>query len=168
MGLTSDSPHTNGYSLIRLLLERHEPDTEMLEFLLTPHRCYLGDIERLQRGGFGPRRLAHTTGGGVIENLPRVLPDVLSARIDLGAWQVPQAFRTLVQWAGLSDDEAFRVWNMGIGMIVVVDRTQQRQIGELGLVTVGHLVTSEGSERVRLDETGVDTTHRGPRVWRRV
>ena len=151
VGLASDSPHTNGYSLIRLLLEQHEPDAEMLEFLLTPHRCYLGDIDFLQGAGIRPKALAHITGGGVIENLPRVLPAELGARIDLGAWQVPRAFRTLVQWAELTDDEAFRVWNMGIGMIVVVDRTQQRQIDELGLATVGHLVTSEGSERVRLD-----------------
>ena len=151
VGLASDSPHTNGYSLIRLLLERHEADAEMLEYLLTPHRCYLSDIDCLQRAGIRPKALAHITGGGVIENLPRVLPDDLSARIDLGAWQIPQAFRTLVQWAELTDDEAFRVWNMGIGMIVVVDRTQQRQIDELGLVTVGHLLGAEDSARVRLD-----------------
>ena len=151
VGLAGDSPHTNGYSLIRHLLETHEPDVEMLEYLLAPHRCYLRDIERLQQGGIRPKALAHITGGGVIENLPRVLPEDLSARIDLGAWQVPEPFRTLVRWAELTDDEAFRVWNMGIGMIVVVDRTQQPQIDELGLVTVGSLVDTEDSQRVRLD-----------------
>lgn len=151
VGLPSDSPHTNGYSLIRLLLERHEPDAQMLEYLLTPHRCYLGDIDRLQRGGIRPRALAHITGGGVVENLPRVLPAGLSARIDLGGWPVPPAFRTLVRWAELTDDEAFRVWNMGVGMVVVVDRKQQGRIDELGLVTVGRLVDTEDSQRVRLD-----------------
>ena len=55
VGLAGDSPHTNGYSLIRLLLERHEPDAEMLEYLLTPHRCYLGDIDRLQQRGIRPQ-----------------------------------------------------------------------------------------------------------------
>lgn len=151
VGLASDSPHTNGYSLIRHLVERHEPDAGMLEYLLTPHRCYLGDIDRLQQGGIRPEALAHITGGGVVENLPRVLPGELSARIDLGAWQVPREFRTLVEWAELTDDEAFRVWNMGVGMIVVVDQSQQRQIDELGLVVVGSLVDTEDSQRVRLD-----------------
>ena len=152
VGLTSVGPHTNGYSLIRLLLERYQADEEMLEFLLAPHRCYLSDIVCLQQRGVQPKALAHITGGGVIENLPRVLPDDLSARIDLGAWPVPQAFRTLVEWAELPNDEAFRVWNMGIGMIVVVDQSQQQLINELGLATVGHLVLSDDSERVRLVE----------------
>ena len=152
VGLASDSPHTNGYSLIRLLLERYQADEEMLEFLLAPHRCYLSDIDCLQRAGIRPKALAHITGGGVIENLPRVLPDDLSARIDLGSWEVPRSFSTLVEWAELPNDEAFRVWNMGIGMIVVVDQSQQQLINELGLATVGHLVLSDDSERVRLVE----------------
>ncbi len=152
VGLTSVGPHTNGYSLIRLLLEHYQADEEMLEFLLAPHRCYLSDIVCLQQRGVQPKALAHITGGGVIENLPRVLPDDLSARIDLGSWEVPRSFSTLVEWAELPDDEAFRVWNMGIGMIVVVDQSQQKLINELGLATVGHLVLSDDSERVRLVE----------------
>ncbi len=152
VGLTSVGPHTNGYSLIRLLLERYQADEEMLEFLLAPHRCYLSDIVCLQQRGVQPKALAHITGGGVIENLPRVLPDDLSARIDLGSWEVPRSFSTLVEWAELPNDEAFRVWNMGIGMIVVVDQSQQQLINELGLATVGHLVLSDDSERVRLVE----------------
>ncbi|MDE0607000.1 MAG: phosphoribosylformylglycinamidine cyclo-ligase [Acidimicrobiaceae bacterium] len=144
VGLASVGPHTNGYSLIRLLLERHRADEEMLEFLLAPHKCYLKDIDRLQQSGVQPKALAHITGGGVVENLPRVLPDDLSARVELGSWNVPRPFSTLTKWAALPDDEAFRVWNMGIGMIVVVDRSQQPLIEELGLVTVGHLLQSEG------------------------
>ena len=155
VGLASVGPHTNGYSLIRLLLERHDADEEMLEFLLAPHKCYLGDIDWLRQRGVQPKALAHITGGGVIENLPRVLPDDLGARIDLGAWDVPKPFSTLTEWAGLPDEEAFRVWNMGIGMVVVVEESQRPLIEELGLATVGHLVQSEGvsaeaSERVRL------------------
>lgn len=151
VGLASDSPHTNGYSLIRLLLEHHQADAEMLEFLLTPHRCYLHDIDRLQGAGLRPKALAHITGGGVIDNLPRVLPDELSAEVDLSAWQVPQGFRTLAQWSALSDDELFRVWNMGIGMIVVCDQSQRQLIDELGCQVVGRLVASEGSTRVCLN-----------------
>ena len=150
VGLPSVGPHTNGYSLIRLLLERHEADEEMLEFLLAPHRCYLTDIDRLQQLGIEPKALAHITGGGLIENLPRVLPDDLSARIDLGSWEVPLSFRKLAEWGELPNDEAFRVWNMGVGMVVVVDQSQRRQIDDLGLATVGRLVAASGAERVRL------------------
>ena len=150
VGLPSTGPHTNGYSLIRALLERYEADEDMLEFLLASHRCYLADIDRLQQNGIQPKALAHITGGGVIENLPRVLPDDLSARVNLVSWEVPALFRRLVEWGELPDDEAFRVWNMGIGMVVVVDQSQQRAIDELGLAVVGHLVATEDSERVRL------------------
>ncbi|MXW75545.1 MAG: phosphoribosylformylglycinamidine cyclo-ligase [Acidimicrobiaceae bacterium] len=155
VGLSSVGPHTNGYSLIRLLLEQHEADEEMLEFLLAPHKCYIGDIDCLQQRGVQPKALAHITGGGVIENLPRVLPDDLSARIDLGSWDVPRPFSTLTKWADLPNDEAFRVWNMGIGMIVVVDRAQQPLIEELGLATVGHLFPSEGVQSEGVQSEGV-------------
>lgn len=162
VGLTSVGPHTNGYSLIRLLLEQQEADEEMLEFLLAPHKCYIGDIDCLQQRGVQPKALAHITGGGVIENLPRVLPDDLSARIDLGSWDVPRPFSTLTKWADLPNEEAFRVWNMGIGMIVVVDRSQQPLIEELGLVTVGHLVQSEGvqSEGVQSERVSGESPER--------
>lgn len=149
VGLPSDSPHTNGYSLIRLLLGDHTADAEMLDYLLRPHRCYLSDVEALQKAGIAPKALAHITGGGVIENLPRVLPDALGAQIDLSAWPVPEEFRTLVQWGALSDDEAFRVWNMGIGMIVVVDASAQQKVDELGLATLGRLVEAHNASRVR-------------------
>lgn len=140
VGLASDGPHTNGYSLIRALLEDRTVTAVMLDYLLTPHRCYLHDIADLAHAGLQPKALAHITGGGVIDNLPRVLPHGLKAQIDLSSWHVPSEFRRLVDWSQIDDDEAFRVWNMGIGMIVIVGKEQAKLITELNLPVVGSLL----------------------------
>ena len=151
IGMASDSPHTNGYSLIRLLLDRHEPTAEMLEWLLTPHRSYLGDVDALRAAGVEPKALAHITGGGFLENIPRVLPSGLGASIDLGSWDVPAGFRTLVEWGDIADGEAFRTWNMGIGMVVAVAADQVEAAIGLGHPLIGTLVAvDEGADRVRL------------------
>ena len=151
VGLASVSPHTNGYSLIRMLLDQHEPSAEMLEFLLTPHKAYVADIDRMQLAGVRPKALAHITGGGFIENVPRVLPAHLAASFELGSWEVPDPFRTLVEWGELPDPEAFRVWNMGIGLVVAVPAEQASIAHDLDLPVIGELVASSpDSERVSL------------------
>jgi phosphoribosylformylglycinamidine cyclo-ligase len=151
VSLASDSPHTNGYSLIRLLLEEHEATPEMLDWLLTPHRSYLRDVEELGAAGVVPLALAHITGGGLVENVPRVLPDNLSARFELGSWEVPSGFRSLVEWGRLPDAEAFRVWNMGIGLVMAVAASQRALVTELGLPVVGQLTEcAHGDDRVVL------------------
>lgn len=150
VGLPSRSPHTNGYSLIRLLLEEHEPTAEMLEWLLTPHQPYLSEVDALQAAGIEPLALAHITGGGLFENVPRVLPAGLGARFELGSWDVPEHFRTLVGWGDIADDESFRVWNMGLGLVVVVAADQRGLVHEQGLPIVGELVAAAGDERVTL------------------
>ncbi len=151
VGLPSQSPHTNGYSLIRLLLEEHEPTAEMLEWLLTPHRSYLHDVDELQAAGIDPLALAHITGGGLFENVPRVLPPGLAARFELGSWDVPAHFRSLVEWGDLPDSESFRVWNMGVGLVMAVGADQRGLVNDLGLAVVGELVHADsGDERVSL------------------
>jgi phosphoribosylformylglycinamidine cyclo-ligase len=151
ISLASDSPHTNGYSLIRPLIEEHEPTAAMLDWLLTPHRSYLRDVEELEVAGIVPLALAHITGGGLIENVPRVLPHNLSARFELGSWEVPSGFRSLVDWGRLPDAEAFRVWNMGVGLVVAVGASQRPLVHELGLPIVGELTECvPGDERVVL------------------
>lgn len=150
VGLPSVSPHTNGFSLIRLLLESHEASAEMMEWLLTPHHSYLADIDAVQAAGLEPKALAHITGGGLFENVPRVLPDGLGATFELGSWDVPEHFRTLVEWGDIADDEAFRVWNMGVGLVVVVDAADRALVHELGLPLIGALAEA-GEERVRLE-----------------
>ena len=123
VGVASSGPHTNGYSLIRHLLDGRPgaaADTGLIDALLEPHRSYLPTVTGFNEAGIEPKALAHITGGGFLDNLPRVLPAHLGARVDLGAWPVPQLFATLVDWGGLEDSEAFRVWNMGIGLVAVV------------------------------------------------
>ncbi|GJM38648.1 MAG: phosphoribosylformylglycinamidine cyclo-ligase [Acidimicrobiales bacterium] len=150
VGLPSRSPHTNGYSLIRLLLEENEPTAEMLEWLLTPHLPYLDAVDDIQAAGIDPLALAHITGGGLFENVPRVLPPHLAARFELGSWDVPEHFRTLVEWGSVPDEESFRVWNMGLGLVVVVSAAQRALVNDAGLAVVGELVAADGDERVAL------------------
>jgi phosphoribosylformylglycinamidine cyclo-ligase len=129
LGLPSAGLHTNGYSLARQALfarAGHPPTTVLPELgtsvgaaLMAPHRSYLSALEGLiERGRI--RALAHITGGGFPGNIPRVLPDGLGAVVRRGSWEVPPLFR-LIQRAGeVPDDEMFRTFNMGIGMVVAV------------------------------------------------
>jgi phosphoribosylaminoimidazole synthetase len=140
VGMASDSPHTNGYSLIRLLLDDREIDATMLDWLLTPHRSYTDDVDELLGHGVHPKALAHITGGGFVDNIPRVLPGHLGVQIELGSWPVPHEFASLVDWGSVPDDEAFRVWNMGIGMVAVID---PHQVEVSGLPVIGEVVPRE-------------------------
>jgi phosphoribosylformylglycinamidine cyclo-ligase len=137
VGLPSAGLHTNGYSLARKVLFEtlgHQVDTRLPELetslgeaLLAPHRGYLAALEPLLERG-KVRALAHITGGGFPGNLPRVLPAGLRARVRRGAWQVPTLFRLIQQGGGVSDDEMFRTFNMGIGMVVVVAPTDLHDV----------------------------------------
>lgn len=115
VGLPSSGLHTNGFTLVRSLLGDDEIDADLL---LTPHRLYLGDVRRL-RAEADVRALAHVTGGGILGNLSRVLPDGIEARIDWSSWKRPPVFEWLAE-RGVAEDELRRVFNLGIGMCVVV------------------------------------------------
>jgi phosphoribosylformylglycinamidine cyclo-ligase len=129
VGLPSAGLHTNGYTLARKVLFDvlgHDVTTRLPELgatvgeaLLAPHHSYLAAFEPLlERGKI--RALVHITGGGFPGNIPRVLPEGLGARIRRGAWQVPPIFRLIQQGGMVSDEEMFRTFNMGVGMIAVV------------------------------------------------
>jgi phosphoribosylamine--glycine ligase/phosphoribosylaminoimidazole synthetase len=126
VGLVSSGPHTNGYSLLRRLFEWIPLDATpagldrpLGDALLEPHRSYLRVLEPALATGT-VKALAHITGGGLVENLPRVLPDGVGARIDYGAWPVPPLFALVRELAtGLDDHELHRTLNMGIGMVLV-------------------------------------------------
>ncbi len=125
LGLPSSGPHTNGYSLIRRLvadtpLETVAPGVGVLgEALLQPHRSYLAVVRRL-RARAPIKALAHITGGGLIENTPRVLPEGVSLRLVRGAWPVPPLFSYLQNKGHIAEREMYRVFNMGVGMVVIV------------------------------------------------
>ena len=126
LGLPSSGPHTNGYSLIRQAIAGKDLGQPLADgrtlgdALLEPHRAYVREISLLQSAGVPLLGLAHITGGGLTDNLPRILPAHLCALLDATAWETPELFGLLKQWSGMSETEAFRVFNLGIGMALVV------------------------------------------------
>ncbi|MDP4990426.1 MAG: phosphoribosylformylglycinamidine cyclo-ligase, partial [Marivita lacus] len=128
LGLASDGVHSNGYSLVRKLVEVSGlgwdadcpwADGSLGEALLTPTRLYVKQALAAVKAG-GVHALAHITGGGLTENLPRVLPEGLGAQIDLTAWDLPPVFKWLAQTGGMAESELLKTFNCGIGMIAVV------------------------------------------------
>jgi phosphoribosylformylglycinamidine cyclo-ligase len=117
VGFPSDGIHTNGFSLVRALIGDGDFDAELL---LTPHRLYLDEVRAL-RADADVKALAHVTGGGILGNLSRVLPDGVHARIDWDAWARPPVFQWLAE-QGVEEDEARRVFNLGIGMCAIVPK----------------------------------------------
>ncbi|MEW5961722.1 MAG: phosphoribosylformylglycinamidine cyclo-ligase [Chloroflexota bacterium] len=126
LGLPSSGPHTNGYSLIRAIFAGTPPETEypgigpLGEALLAPHRSYLDVLARLAAAGVSIQALAHITGGGLVENLPRALPPGLTAAVDPRRWPRPPLFQLIQTQGGVSDQEMRRVFNLGIGMAAVI------------------------------------------------
>jgi phosphoribosylformylglycinamidine cyclo-ligase len=124
VGVPSDGLHTNGYSLARKTAASLGPDHRvgegtLADALLTPHRSYLAEL----KAAFaldGVRVVAHITGGGLEENVPRVLPDGVAATFDLASWSVPPVFDVIATDQGVADDQMYRIFNMGIGLAIVV------------------------------------------------
>ncbi len=126
LGLASSGAHSNGYSLIRRILDRAKADfaadfhgRPLADVLMAPTRIYvkpvLGLIQEVRVQG-----LAHITGGGLVENVPRVLPDGVRAVLEKAAWPLPPLFRWLQEEASIPDAELHRVFNCGIGMVAIV------------------------------------------------
>jgi phosphoribosylformylglycinamidine cyclo-ligase len=115
VGFPSSGIHTNGFSLVRELLGEDAFDADLL---LAPHRLYVDEVRDLRRRA-DVKALAHVTGGGILGNLSRVLPDGLEAHVDWDAWQRPRVFNWLAE-RGVAEDELRRVFNVGIGMCAVV------------------------------------------------
>jgi phosphoribosylformylglycinamidine cyclo-ligase len=91
------------------------------EALLEPHRCYLDELARLQAAGVAVQALAHITGGGLVENLPRVLTEGLTVRLEPGSWPAHPLFQLIQAEGEVSDEEMRRVFNLGIGMVAVIE-----------------------------------------------
>jgi phosphoribosylformylglycinamidine cyclo-ligase len=162
IGIASSGPHSNGYSLIRRILADHRADLDLLldgtrleDILLAPTRIYVRPVLALVRRQ-PVHAIAHITGGGLIENLPRVIPAELAARINTTSWEWPVVFRWLKEQGRIEDREMCRVFNCGVGMVVCVPATSARaaidgleQAGERAWV-LGEIVPGAGDERVIL------------------
>jgi phosphoribosylformylglycinamidine cyclo-ligase len=161
IALPSTGLHTNGYSLARRVffeMAQWTPDTVVRELngtlgdaLLATHRSYLPVVRPLLDAGCA-KGLAHITGGGITENLPRILPEGCAAEIDRHAWKVPPIFRLLQQHGRIADAEMFRALNMGVGMIVVCSARDAetalnmlRHAGEPNAFRVGFVVAGSGA-----------------------
>jgi phosphoribosylformylglycinamidine cyclo-ligase len=158
LGLPSSGPHTNGYSLIRKVfniddrpsvLKKYYPEFNRTlgEELLEPHRCYYPQLKPHITRIHG---LAHITGGGFIGNIPRIIPDGLAAAIDKKAWDVPPVFKLIQNKGKISEDEMYRVFNMGIGMIVICKQKDAMIIKllESGAYKIGEIRKSKKSEKI--------------------
>jgi phosphoribosylformylglycinamidine cyclo-ligase len=146
IGLPSSGLHTNGYSLVRKVFE-DVPLTRVFtelgrplgEVLLDSHRSYLAELSRIRWKG-----AAHVTGGGILGNLPRCLPEGLGARLKKGAWQVPPIFELVRMRGRVAADEMYGTFNMGLGMILAVDPEDVPE----GALVVGEVVRQAGPDRV--------------------
>jgi len=160
IGIASSGPHSNGYSLIRKIIEKNNASLSdslnkkpLGEALLTPTRIYVKSLLKLLKT-FPVHALAHITGGGITENLPRVLPEHLSAEIDLSTWELPEIFKWLQQHGNVSQADMLTTFNCGIGMIVCVaaeDETKTmktlEQQGEIAFM-IGEIGSSGGKAEV--------------------
>ena len=163
VALPSAGLHTNGYSLARrVLLEKPgwTPDTfvddlgaTLGDALLAPHRSYLGIVRPLMERGL-VKGLAHITGGGLTENLPRTLPEGCAAEVELQSWSVPPLFRLIAQRGAIAQAEMFRVFNMGVGLVIVCATSEAEQVidlaarpGEPTAFRLGAVVSGERSVR---------------------
>lgn len=170
-GLASSGAHSNGYSLIRKIVAERgfdyrapapfDPERSLGEALLEPTRIYVKPCLAALRSG-GVHGLAHITGGGLVENVPRVLPPQLSAEIDARAWELPPLFRFLAEAGRLETAELARVFNCGIGMVAIGEDGIGGILERAGETVhpIGRIVAAaEGGPRVRLK--GSESAWRG-------
>ncbi len=164
LGLRSSGLHSNGFSLVRKVVEHASlawtdpapfaPEKTLGEALLTPTRIYVKPVLRVLAATNGVKALAHITGGGFRDNLPRVLPSNLGVEIDLLAIKVPKVFTWLAASGGIAEPEMLRTFNCGIGMVVIVDSGKVAEVlrafrsAEEDAAAIGRVVAIEAGARV--------------------
>jgi len=173
LGLESDGVHANGFSLVRRIVEAEgrdpaepapfDPSRRLDEALLTPTRIYVKACLAAIAAG-GVRALAHITGGGLVENLPRVVPDGLAARLTGGSWPVPPVFAWLAAAGGVPAAEMLRTFNCGIGMAVIVEPARADEAADR-LAAAGERVHRIGRVVAREPEGGAFALDRPEALW---
>lgn len=167
LALPSSGLHTNGYSLVRrafsvgvggdleeerglLSLTYAGLNGTLGEALLTPHRCYVRELHSVLSK---LRGIAHITGGGLIDNVDRILPEGLAARIDRASWEVPPLFRIVQRQGNVAEDEMWHTFNMGLGIVLAVRRSEADAVRSSlrDAIVVGQVVRQQGDDRVRLE-----------------
>jgi len=160
LGLASSGPHSNGYSMVRKLLELGHADLDKdvmsngaaaKDSVLAPTRLYVPAVKALMRGGVEVHGLSHITGGAMFDNLERILPSSLTAHVDISSWPVPSAFEYLLGFADVAPVERYRTFNMGIGFVVMLPEPEAEKAMVL-LAEEGESVYCIGSVRKRKTE----------------
>ena len=153
VALGSSGPHSNGYSLIRKVLERTTASPDQLRALIEPTKIYVNSILSLINN-LPVNAISHITGGGLLENIPRVIPSNLAARLDTSSWTMPDIFKWLQTEGNIDSKEMYRVLNCGIGMVVVTSKNSSQAVidclkdsGENAWL-VGEIVNSTGNQVV--------------------
>jgi len=140
IGLASSGPHSNGFSMIRKLLELGEADLlndtlsdgrKAVEGVLAPTRLYVPAVNALMQAGADIHGFSHITGGGMFDNFERLLADDLAVSIDVNSWPVPPVFEYLLAFADVARDERYRTFNMGIGFAVIVSESAVNKVEEI-------------------------------------
>ncbi|MEO0329657.1 MAG: phosphoribosylformylglycinamidine cyclo-ligase [Pseudomonadota bacterium] len=154
LGLTSSGLHSNGFSLVRKIVEQENLDwhapapfdvgQNLAQALLEPTKIYVKPILAAMKSGFHIKALAHITGGGFTENIPRVLPEELGATINLSGITVPPVFKWLSQVGGIEEAEMLRTFNCGIGMVIIVSGEDASACADI-LTSNGETVVEFGS-----------------------
>lgn len=155
LGLASNGAHSNGYSLVRKIIERDKPDLDapfdgdktLRQAIMAPTRLYVKPILAALKQ-FTIKGMAHITGGGITENVPRVLPENCVAQINAQAWQMPKLFQWLQQAGNVDTQEMYRTFNCGIGMVVIVAPDIAEKIQQF-LAEQGEIVYRLGNIRQR-------------------
>ena len=164
LGLASSGPHSNGYSLIRKILEESHTDIAaslngklLIDAIMEPTRIYVKPLLNLLKH-FPVKGMAHITGGGLVENIPRILPEGMAAVLERSAWDMPELFSWLQQKGKITDCEMHRVFNCGIGMAIIISNEHveaaMKELRNAGEV-VWHIGTiqrrGEGEEQILVE-----------------
>jgi len=133
LGMASSGPHANGFSLIRKLIEVGAADIEhdtlrdgsrAVDAVLAPTRLYVPAVKAMLKAGVEVHGYSHITGGGMFDNIERILPEGLAATVDVSAWPVPPVFDYLLSFADVARDERYRTFNMGIGFVAILSESE--------------------------------------------
>lgn len=167
IALPSSGLHTNGFSLARMALDQldwNEPRQDLngqtlAALLPVPHRCYLPAYQKLEQAQIDVRGMAHITGGGLVDNPPRVFPEGIGMQVDTDSWSVPPLFELIIKQADVSRSEAFRALNMGVGFLFIVPAQQAAQVLQIlendGAWQLGQMIEGTGVSFVATNGTTV-------------
>ncbi len=161
LGMASSGPHANGFSLIRKLIEVGGANIESdvlrdgsmaVDAVLAPTRLYVPMVKALLKEGVAVHGYSHITGGGIFDNIKRILPEGLAATVDISSWPVPPVFEYLLSFADVARDECYRTFNMGIGFVAILSEAEAAR-AESVLIDAGERVYHIGRIHQRSGET---------------